>query len=180
MFSIISTVSLSTYKTPLTHNHSHYPHLQIKMFFSSLFKVFVLHPFPLRNLHPHHLHTLTLDCYEQEALIVAQEYQLERLQAECDSHYVDSKIFGHQVTIFATSLVKIFIVELFCRHWKNHVRTWFNQPAQKTRSPKVHHKMPIMLLPRTSDGSFKLIAEKVIWSLRLSSPRLSEKSPSRS
>ena len=180
MFSIISTVSLSTYKTPLTHNHSHYPHLQIKMFSSSLFKVSVLHPFPLRNLHLHHLHTPTLDCYEQEALIVAQEYQLERLQADCDSHYADSKIFGHKITISATSLVKIFIVELFCRHWQNHVRTWFNQPARKTRSPKVHQKMPIMLLPRTSDGSFKLIAEKAIQSLRLSSPRLSEKSPSRS
>src|ERR1044072_9466866 len=114
MFSIISTVSLSTYKTPLTHNHSHHPHLQIKMFFSSLFKVSVLHPFPLRNLHLHHLHTPILDFYEQEALTVAQEYQLERLQAECDSLSVDSKVVGHKVTISAKSLVKIFSVELFC------------------------------------------------------------------
>src|ERR1044072_867744 len=102
MFSIISTVSLSTYKTPLTHSHSFYPYLQIKMFFSSLSKVSALHPFPLRNLHLHHLHTPTLDCYEQEALIVAQEYQLERLQADCDSHYADLKIFGHTIIISVT------------------------------------------------------------------------------
>src|ERR1044072_4714843 len=110
MFSIISTVSLSTYKTPLTHNHSHSPHLQITMLSFSLFKVSVLHPLPLRNLLLHHLHTATLDGYEQEALIVAQEYQLECFQADCNSHYEDSKIFGHKVTISATSLVKIVIV----------------------------------------------------------------------
>src|ERR1044072_1786906 len=154
--------------------------LQIKMFSSSLSKVSVLHLYPLRNPHLHHLHTPALDCHEQEALIIAQEYeQLERLQADCDSHYVVSNAFGHKVIISATSLVKLFIDRSFRKHWQNHVRTWFNQPARKTRSLAVRQKMPVMLLPRTSDGSFKLNAEKVIWSLRLSSLRPAEESPSR-
>src|ERR1044072_8461803 len=96
-------------------------------------------PFPHPSLSP------AMGCQEQSVLTPAQEYdQLECLQADCDSHYEDSKIFGHNVTISATSLVKIFIVRLLRRHWQNHVRTWFNRPAWKTRSPQVHQKMLIM------------------------------------
>src|ERR1044072_5886988 len=103
------------------------------MFSSSLSKVSVLHPYPLRNLHPHHLPTPALDCHEQEALIVAQEYeQMERLQADCDLHYIVSNAFDHKVIICATSLVKLLAVGLFRKHWQSHVRTWFNQPARKT------------------------------------------------
>src|ERR1044072_2317057 len=145
------------------------------MFSSSLSKVSVLHPYPLRNLHLHHLHTPTLDCHEQEALIVAQEYeQMERLQADCDSHYVVSNAFDHKVIISATSLVKLLAIRHFRKHWQNYVRTWFNQPALKTRSLTVHWKMPAKPLPRTLDGDFKLNAEKVIWSLRLICLRSSE------
>ena len=151
------------------------------MFSPSLSKVSVLHPYPLRNLHLHHLHTPTVGRQEQDALIFAQEYeQLERLQADCDSHYVVSNAFSHKVILSATSLVKLLIVKYFRKHWQNYVRTWFNQPVWKTRSLAVRQKMPVMLIPRTSDGSFKLNAEKVFWSLRLSSLRPTEVSPSRS
>src|ERR1044072_1053615 len=127
------------------------------MFSISPFKDVVLHPHPLQN--PPFLPAV--HCQEQNDLTLAQESdQLTRLQAECDSYYVDSKFSGHKVTIHATSSVKIFIVRSLWRHGQNHVRTWFNQPAREARSPKVHQKMPIMLLPRTSDGSFKLIAER--------------------
>src|ERR1044072_516201 len=99
------------------------------MFSSSLSKVSVLHLYPLQNLHLHNLHTPALDCHEQEALIVAQKYeQMERLQADCDSHYVVSNAFGHKFIISAISLVKLLIVKYFRMHWQNHVRTWFNQP----------------------------------------------------
>ena len=146
-----------------------------------LSKVSILHPYHLRNLHLHHLHTPAVGRQEQDALIFAQEYeQLERFQADCDSHYVVSNAFGHKVIISATSLVKFLIDRLFRKHWQNYARTWFNQPARETRSLAVRQKMPVMLLPRTSDGSFKLNAEKVIWSLRLSSLRPAEESPSRS
>ena len=84
-------------------------------------KIPFLHLYPLQNLHLHHLHTPTLDCHEQEALIVAQEYeQLERLQADCDSHYVVSNAFGHKVIISATSLVKFLAVRLYRKHWLNY------------------------------------------------------------
>src|ERR1044072_4560475 len=151
------------------------------MFSSSLSKVSVLHLYPLRNLHLHHLHTPALDYHEQEALIFAQEdKQMERFQADCDSHYVVSNAFGHKVIMSATSLVKLLIVRYFRKNWQNYVRTWFNQPVWKTRSLAVRQKMPVMLIPRTSDGSFKLNTEKVIWSLRPSSLRPAEESPSRS
>src|ERR1044072_35454 len=113
------------------------------MFTSSLSKVSVLHLHPLRNLHLHHLHTPALDCLEQEALIVAQEYeQMERLQADYDLHYDFSNAFGHKVIISATSLVKLLVVGHFRKHWQNYVRTWAAQPARKTRSPAGHQKMP--------------------------------------
>src|ERR1044072_6680015 len=130
---------------------------------------------------PHPLLSPAVDCHEQEALIVAQEYeQVERLQADYDLHYDISNAFGHKVIISATSLVKLRAVGHFRKHWQNYVRIWFNQPARKTRSLAARRKMPAKPLPRTSDGSFKLIAEKAIWSLRLSSLRPAEKSPSKS
>src|ERR1044072_1450626 len=100
------------------------------MFHLSLSKIHVLHPYPLRNPHLHHLHTPALDCHEQEALIVAQEYeQMECLQADCDSHYVVSNAFGHEVIISATSLVKLLAVGLFRKHWQNYARICsINQP----------------------------------------------------
>src|ERR1044072_5124892 len=92
--------------------------LQNKMLHLSLSKVFILHPYPLRNLHHHHLHTPAVGRQEQDALIFAQEYeQLERFQADCDSHYVVSNAFGHKVIISATSLVKSLALRLFRKHW---------------------------------------------------------------
>src|ERR1044072_6361781 len=151
------------------------------MFHRSLSKIPVLHPYPLRNLHLQHLHTPALDCHEQEALNFAQEYeQLERLQDVCDSHYIISYTLSSKITSSAISLVKFLVVGLFRKHWLNYARIKFNQPARKARSLAARKKMPVKTLSRTSDGSFKLNAEKVIWSLRLPSLRPAEESPSRS
>src|ERR1044072_3231536 len=137
------------------------------MFHRSLSQIPVLHPYPLRNLHLHHPHTPALDCHEQEALIFVQEYeQLERLQDVCDSHYIASYILSLEITSSAISLVKFLAVRFFRKHWLNYARIWFNQAARKTRSLAVRKKMPVKTLPRTSDGSFKLNAEKVIWSFK--------------
>src|ERR1044072_3576013 len=119
------------------------------MFHLSLSQIPVLYPHPLRNLHLHPLHTLALDCHEQEALIFAQEYeQLERLQDVCVSHY--SHLLCLEITSSAISLVKFLAVRFFRKHWPNYARIWFNQPARKTRSLAVREKMPVKKLPRTS------------------------------
>src|ERR1044072_9615414 len=101
------------------------------------------------------------------------------MQAGCDSHYVTSNVVGQKVLLPELCMVK-FNNEHFRKHWLNYARTWFNQPARKTRSLAVRKKMPVKTLPRTSDGSFKLHDENVIWSLRLFSLRSTEESPSRS
>src|ERR1044072_6479011 len=108
------------------------------MFHLSLSQIPVLHPHPLRNLHLHPLHTLALDCHEQETFIFAQEYeQLERLQDDCDSHYIISYFLSLKITSSAISLVKFLAVGLFRRHWLNYARIWFNQPARTSRSLAV-------------------------------------------
>ena len=100
------------------------------MFYLFLSKIYVFHPYPLRNPHPHPFQINAMVCQEQEALIFAQEYeQHERLQADCDSHYVDSNVYGHKAIISAISLVKLFNV-ISHGHFRKH---WFNQPARKTR-----------------------------------------------
>ena len=127
------------------------------MFSFSLSKISVLHLYPLRNLHLHHLHTPALVCHEQEALIFAQEYeQLERLQDVYDSLYAVSLAFDHEIIISATSLVKLLTGSFLRKHWQNYVRTWVAQPARKRRSLASHQKMPAVPLSRTSDGPFKL------------------------
>src|ERR1044072_177443 len=87
---------------------------------SSLSKVFVLHLYPLRNLHLHHIHPPALNYHEQEALIFAQEdEQLDRLQTVYDSLYAISLVFYHEIIIPATSLMKL----LTCRLLRKHCRT---------------------------------------------------------
>src|ERR1044072_2714324 len=113
--------------------------LKIKMFSSSLSKVFVLHLYPLQNLLLHHLHTPALDFHEQEALIFAQEdEQLDRLQTVYDSLNAISLAFDHEIIIPATSLMKLLTCRLLRKHWQNYVRTRVAQPARKTRSLAGH------------------------------------------
>src|ERR1044072_5616113 len=127
------------------------------MFSFSLSKVSVLHLYPLRNLHLHHIHTPALDCHGQEALIFAQEdEQLDRIQTVYDSLYAISLAFDHEIIIPATSLMKLLTGKILRKHWQNYVRTWAAQPARKTRSLTGHQKMPAVLLSRTSNGFFKL------------------------
>uniref|UniRef100_A0A0V0HGF3 60S ribosomal protein L13 n=1 Tax=Solanum chacoense TaxID=4108 RepID=A0A0V0HGF3_SOLCH len=45
----------------------------------------------------------------------------------------------------------------FKKHWQNYVRTWFNQPARKTRRRAARQKKAATIFPRPTAGSLRPI-----------------------
>ncbi|KAJ8539639.1 hypothetical protein K7X08_013891 [Anisodus acutangulus] len=45
----------------------------------------------------------------------------------------------------------------FKKHWQNYVRTWFNQPARKTRRRNARQKKAATIFPRPTAGSLRPI-----------------------
>ncbi|CAN4105187.1 unnamed protein product [Withania somnifera] len=45
----------------------------------------------------------------------------------------------------------------FKKHWQNYVRTWFNQPARKTRRRIARQKKAATIFPRPTAGSLRPI-----------------------
>ncbi|XP_047337922.1 60S ribosomal protein L13-1-like [Impatiens glandulifera] len=45
----------------------------------------------------------------------------------------------------------------FKKHWQNYVRTWFNQPARKTRRRTARQKKAVKIFPRPTAGSLRPI-----------------------
>ncbi|XP_055812320.1 60S ribosomal protein L13-1 [Solanum dulcamara] len=45
----------------------------------------------------------------------------------------------------------------FKKHWQNYVRTWFNQPARKTRRRVARQKKAATIFPRPTAGSLRPI-----------------------
>ncbi|XP_020574103.1 60S ribosomal protein L13-1-like [Phalaenopsis equestris] len=43
----------------------------------------------------------------------------------------------------------------FKKHWQNYVRTWFNQPARKTRRRFARHKKAAKIFPRPTAGPLR-------------------------
>jgi large subunit ribosomal protein L13e len=45
----------------------------------------------------------------------------------------------------------------FKKHWQNYVRTWFNQPARKTRRRVARQKKAVKIFPRPTAGPLRPI-----------------------
>nr|XP_009801132.1 PREDICTED: 60S ribosomal protein L13-1-like [Nicotiana sylvestris]XP_016500784.1 PREDICTED: 60S ribosomal protein L13-1-like [Nicotiana tabacum] len=45
----------------------------------------------------------------------------------------------------------------FKKHWQNYVRTWFNQPARKTRRRAARQQKAVKIFPRPTAGSLRPI-----------------------
>ncbi|KAL9224074.1 hypothetical protein vseg_000145 [Gypsophila vaccaria] len=45
----------------------------------------------------------------------------------------------------------------FKKHWQNYVRTWFNQPARKTRRRAARQKKAVKIFPRPTAGPLRPI-----------------------
>ncbi|XP_047333098.1 60S ribosomal protein L13-1-like [Impatiens glandulifera] len=45
----------------------------------------------------------------------------------------------------------------FKKHWQNYVRTWFNQPARKTRRRTARQIKAVKIFPRPTNGSLRPI-----------------------
>eukprot|EP00262_Sarcandra_glabra_P003489 TRINITY_DN14227_c0_g1_i1.p1 TRINITY_DN14227_c0_g1~~TRINITY_DN14227_c0_g1_i1.p1 ORF type:complete len:208 (+),score=46.13 TRINITY_DN14227_c0_g1_i1:214-837(+) len=45
----------------------------------------------------------------------------------------------------------------FKKHWQNYVRTWFNQPARKTRRRVARQKKAVKIFPRPTSGPLRPI-----------------------
>lgn len=45
----------------------------------------------------------------------------------------------------------------FKKHWQNYVRTWFNQPARKTRRRLARQKKAVKIFPRPTAGPLRPI-----------------------
>ncbi|XP_021768348.1 60S ribosomal protein L13-1 [Chenopodium quinoa] len=43
----------------------------------------------------------------------------------------------------------------FKKHWQNYVKTWFNQPARKTRRRLVRQKKAVKIFPRPTAGPLR-------------------------
>ncbi|XP_057440882.1 60S ribosomal protein L13-1 [Lotus japonicus] len=43
----------------------------------------------------------------------------------------------------------------FRKHWQNYVKTWFNQPARKTRRRIARQKKAVKIFPRPTAGSLR-------------------------
>ncbi|KAI0529044.1 hypothetical protein KFK09_001589 [Dendrobium nobile] len=43
----------------------------------------------------------------------------------------------------------------FKKHWQNYVRTWFNQPARKTRRRIARQKKALKIFPRPTSGPIR-------------------------
>ncbi|KAL3521743.1 hypothetical protein ACH5RR_019892 [Cinchona calisaya] len=47
--------------------------------------------------------------------------------------------------------------EHFRKHWQNYVKTWFNQPARKTRRRHARQKKAVKIFPRPTAGPLRPI-----------------------
>ncbi|WJX84410.1 60S ribosomal protein L13B, variant 2 [Trifolium repens] len=47
--------------------------------------------------------------------------------------------------------------EHFRKHWQNYVKTWFNQPARKTRRHLARQKKAVKIFPRPTAGPLRPI-----------------------
>ncbi|KAH0466097.1 hypothetical protein IEQ34_006200 [Dendrobium chrysotoxum] len=47
----------------------------------------------------------------------------------------------------------------FKKHWQNYVRTWFNQPARKTRRRIARQKKAVKIFPRPTSGPLRPIVQ---------------------
>ncbi|KAF3335920.1 60S ribosomal protein L13-1-like protein [Carex littledalei] len=47
----------------------------------------------------------------------------------------------------------------FKKHWQNYVRTWFNQPARKTRRRIARQKKAVKIFPRPTAGTLRPIVQ---------------------
>ncbi|XP_078182723.1 large ribosomal subunit protein eL13z-like [Carex rostrata] len=47
----------------------------------------------------------------------------------------------------------------FKKHWQNYVRTWFNQPARKTRRRIARQKKAVQIFPRPTAGNLRPIVQ---------------------
>ncbi|CAB4278989.1 unnamed protein product [Prunus armeniaca] len=45
----------------------------------------------------------------------------------------------------------------FRKHWQNYVKTWFNQPARKTRRRKARQEKAVKIFPRPTSGPLRPI-----------------------
>ncbi|PIA28391.1 hypothetical protein AQUCO_07000014v1 [Aquilegia coerulea] len=45
----------------------------------------------------------------------------------------------------------------FKKHWQNYVKTWFNQPARKTRRRNARQKKAVKIFPRPTAGPLRPI-----------------------
>ncbi|KAL5710583.1 hypothetical protein ACHQM5_021128 [Ranunculus cassubicifolius] len=43
----------------------------------------------------------------------------------------------------------------FKKHWQNYVKTWFNQPARKTRRRAARQKKAVKIFPRPTAGPLR-------------------------
>ncbi|XP_021827685.1 60S ribosomal protein L13-1 [Prunus avium] len=43
----------------------------------------------------------------------------------------------------------------FRKHWQNYVKTWFNQPARKTRRRKARQEKAVKIFPRPTSGPLR-------------------------
>ncbi|CAA7411114.1 unnamed protein product [Spirodela intermedia] len=47
----------------------------------------------------------------------------------------------------------------FKKHWQNYVKTWFNQPARKTRRRNARQKKAVKIFPRPTSGPLRPIVQ---------------------
>ncbi|CAA6669538.1 unnamed protein product [Spirodela intermedia] len=47
----------------------------------------------------------------------------------------------------------------FKKHWQNYVKTWFNQPARKTRRRAARQKKAVKIFPRPTSGPLRPIVQ---------------------
>lgn len=47
----------------------------------------------------------------------------------------------------------------FKKHWQNYVRTWFNQPARKTRRRIARQKKAVKIFPRPTSGPLRPVVQ---------------------
>ncbi|URD96426.1 60S ribosomal protein L13 [Musa troglodytarum] len=47
----------------------------------------------------------------------------------------------------------------FKKHWQNYVKTWFNQPARKTRRRIARQKKAVKIFPRPTSGPLRPIVQ---------------------
>ncbi|XP_072968795.1 large ribosomal subunit protein eL13z [Typha angustifolia] len=47
----------------------------------------------------------------------------------------------------------------FKKHWQNYVRTWFNQPARKTRRRIARQKKAVKIFPRPTAGPLRPVVQ---------------------